>query len=68
VAREPRLHLRMMTITPELAQEWLDVGGTNRKITRRRIEAIAAAIKRGEWRLTGEAVKLTRRDACASRM
>jgi len=27
-----------MTITPELAQEWLDRGGTNRKTTRRRIE------------------------------
>ena len=47
-----------MTITPELAQEWLDRGGTNRKITQRRIDAMAAAIQRGEWRLTGEAIKL----------
>ena len=47
-----------MTITPELAQEWLDRGGMNRKITRRRIDAMAAAIMRGEWRLTGEAIKL----------
>jgi hypothetical protein len=47
-----------MTITPELAQEWLDRGGTNRKITRRRIEAMTAAIQRGEWQLTGEAIKL----------
>ena len=34
----PDLHLEVMTITPELAQAWLDRGGTNRKITRRRIE------------------------------
>jgi hypothetical protein len=47
-----------MTITPELAQEWLDRGGTNRKITRRRIEGMTAAIQRGEWQLTGEAIKL----------
>ncbi|MBV9134272.1 MAG: hypothetical protein JO318_16325, partial [Chloroflexi bacterium] len=47
-----------MTITPELAQEWLNRGGTNRKTTRRRIEAMAAAIQRGEWQLTGEAIKL----------
>ena len=56
--REPALDLEIMTITPELAQEWLDRGGANRKITRRRVEAMAAAIQRGEWRLTGEAIKL----------
>jgi hypothetical protein len=55
---QPRLNLEVMTITPEVAQEWLDRGGTNRKITRRRIDAMAAAIQRGEWRLTGEAIKL----------
>src|SRR5205814_8239827 len=43
---------------PELAQEWLDRGGSNRKITRRRVEAMTAAIQRGEWQLTGEAIKL----------
>ena len=56
--REGPLELEIVTITPELAQEWLDRGGTNRKITRRRIEAMTAAIQRGEWRLTGEAIKL----------
>src|SRR5438477_9918944 len=55
---EHRLDLEVMTITPELAQEWLDRGGTNRKVTRRRIEAMAAAIQRREWQLTGEAIKL----------
>ena len=56
--RAADLDLEIMTITPELAQEWLDRGGTNRKTTRRRIEAMTAAIQRGEWRLTGEAIKL----------
>jgi hypothetical protein len=57
-AANAQLDLEIMTITPELAQEWLDRGGTNRKITRRRIEAMTAAIQRGEWQLTGEAIKL----------
>src|SRR5437763_16593216 len=56
--REAPLELEIVTITPQLAQEWLDRGRTNRKITRRRIEAMTAAIQRGEWRLTGEAIKL----------
>ena len=42
--REAPLELEIVTITPQLAQEWLDRGGTNRKITRRRIEAMTAAI------------------------
>ena len=41
--RGPDLNLEIVTITPELAQEWLDRGGTNRKITRRRIDAMTAA-------------------------
>ena len=57
-ARGTDLDLEIMTITPELAQEWLDRGGNNRKVTRRRIEAMTAAIQRGEWQLTGEAIKL----------
>jgi hypothetical protein len=55
--RGPDLDLEIMTITPELAQEWLDRGGTNHKITRR-IDAMTVAILRREWRLTGEAIKL----------
>jgi hypothetical protein len=55
---DANLDIEVITITPEMAQEWLDRGGTNRKITRRRIEAMSAAILRGEWRLTGEAIKL----------
>jgi hypothetical protein len=57
-SREPGLDLEVMTITPKLAQEWLDRGGVNRKVTRRRIDSMAAAIQRGEWQLTGEAIKL----------
>ena len=56
--RAADLNLEIVTITPELAQEWLDRGGNNRKVTRRRIEAMTAAIQRGEWQLTGEAIKL----------
>ena len=38
---------RLLRLT-ELAKGWLDGGGTNRTITRRRIDALAAAILRGE--------------------
>jgi hypothetical protein len=55
---QSRLRLEVMTITPALAQEWIDRGGTNRKLTKRRVDAMAAAIARGEWQLTGEAIKL----------
>jgi hypothetical protein len=58
VEPEPHLDLEIVTITPDPAQDWLDRGGTNRKITRRHIEAMTAAIRRGEWQLTGEAIKL----------
>src|SRR5438105_4620089 len=37
-----------------MARPW----GNNRKITRRRIEGTTAAIRRYEWRMTGEAIKL----------
>ena len=33
-AHGPDLDLEIVTITPELAQEWLDRGGNNRKVTR----------------------------------
>lgn len=52
------LHLEVDTITPDLARAWLDRGGANRKLVERRVEILVAAIRRGEWRLTGEAIKL----------
>src|SRR5215472_19149766 len=47
-----------MTITPMLAQEWLDRGGANRHRNDKRVGVLAAAIRRGDWRLTGDTIKL----------
>jgi len=52
------LHIEVMTITPDQARAWLDRGGLNRSLSERRVQRLMMAIRRGEWRLTGEAIKL----------
>ena len=58
VVREEGLNVTLMTITPLLAQEWLDRGGLNRHLDLQRVARYAAAMRRGEWQLTGDTVKL----------
>ena len=50
--------LELMTVTPELARGWLDRGGANRKLVPNRVETYAAAMRRGEWQVTGDTIKL----------
>lgn len=45
-------------VTPTLAAAWLNRGGKNRLLNPRRVEAMAQAMRRGEWKLTYEAIKL----------
>ena len=45
-------------ITPALAREWLERGGENRRLNQKRVGVLVAAIRRGEWRLTGDTIKL----------
>jgi hypothetical protein len=52
------LNLEVLAITPLQAQAWLDRGGLNRHPSRRRVQAYAAAMRRGEWILTGDSIKL----------
>jgi hypothetical protein len=52
------LNISIETVTPELAKTWLERGGTNRSTSPRRVRKYAAAMRRGEWQLTGEAIKL----------
>lgn len=54
---EPEYPPRVMTVTPALATEWLARQGANRKVSPRVVDRYADAIRRGEWRLTGEAIK-----------
>jgi hypothetical protein len=56
VINVPRGNVSIELVTPDMAQEWIDRGGRNRKLTQRRVEALAAALKRGEGRLTYEPI------------
>lgn len=48
----------IITISPDMAAHWLARGGKNRKLNARRVDNLSAAIHRGEWRLTGDTIKL----------
>lgn len=52
------LNIEVQEVTPEQAKVWLERGGVNRKPTERLVARLAAAIRRGEWQLTGDSVKL----------
>ena len=43
-------------ITPQLAKEMLDTSPGNRKLRRWYVELLAAAMKRGEWRITSQGI------------
>ncbi len=52
------LSIEIMEISPATAQAWLARGGNNRVPTKGRVNRYANAIRRGEWRLTGDTIKL----------
>jgi len=52
------LQMQVVDITPAQAQVWLDNGGPNRHVKKRTVNRYAAIMRRGEWRMTGEAIKL----------
>src|SRR5215471_320382 len=54
------LGIAIETITPEMAQTWLDRGGAKRRLAERRVARLVMAIEIGEWQLTGDSIKLDR--------
>lgn len=52
------LNIEVMDVTPAQAAAWLANGGKNRHLGVHRVQRYAIAMRRGEWRLTGEAIKL----------
>lgn len=50
------LSARVQTITPDMALEWLTKNDMNRKVSESHVRNIAAAMKRGEWKLNGESL------------
>ena len=49
----------MVTVTPDLAQEWLGHNTRNRGLKNSKIEQYARDIAGGRWRVTGEAIKFS---------
>lgn len=47
-------------ISPELAATYLEKNMQNRHLRQHHVRRLAAAMRRGEWALSGEAIKLTR--------
>ncbi len=45
------------TITPELAQAWLEQNVHNRRLDRMKVSQYSAAMRQGDWRLNGESIK-----------
>lgn len=43
-----------ITVTPEIANLWLDYAAPNRKVNPGRVSSYAAAMRRGDWPVTGE--------------
>lgn len=46
-----------MTVTPEVAQKWLGLNTSNRKLKKGNISAFAADMRDGRWENNGEAIK-----------
>lgn len=49
----------LMTITPEMAIDWLDSNTRNRPLNKRRVTNLANAILRGEWEPNGDAIRFS---------
>lgn len=47
----------IVTITPEVAEQWLGANTHNRNLSRMYIDRLAGAIRRGEWQFNGESIK-----------
>lgn len=50
---------RSVTITPELAREWLKRNTRNRRLDPHKINVLAGAMERGEWVENGDAIRFS---------
>jgi hypothetical protein len=51
------MRTQKMTVTPEMASEWLDESNHGNRVLRKwHVNALAAAIVRGEWKLTHQGI------------
>lgn len=47
-----------VSITPDMAQAWLDKSAKNRRISERRVGLYAATMRRGDWLLTNQGIAI----------
>jgi hypothetical protein len=48
---------KVMTITPDLAGEWLNRNTHNRPIRNRHVDTLVGVIQRGEWKMNGDPIR-----------
>lgn len=54
------MEFQIVNVTPNIAKSWLMVNHRNRPLHKHHVETLASAMKRGEWKVNGEAVKFTK--------
>lgn len=59
-AAETGIHARLVELTPKLAHQLLQRNKHNRGIANARVEQYAADMRRGDWQINGEAIKVSR--------
>lgn len=50
------MHFQVVTVTPDMAKDWLSRNGKNRRYSQQHAEKIAKSIKAGEWVVNGETI------------
>lgn len=53
-------HTVSMTVTPEIALQWLEANDKNRPVRKSRVAVYAREMREGRWKLNGEAIKWSR--------
>lgn len=53
----PDVEMKRVTITPELAQQWLDSNPDDRSVRDHHVAKLARDMERGEWKLNGDPIR-----------
>jgi hypothetical protein len=51
---------KLITITPKLAEAFLENNGTNRPLKSRHITGLARAMKEGDWKINGDTIRMSK--------
>lgn len=59
VAGDPSIIVEVVTITPEVASQWLKCNKNNRPVRRRHVEFLASEILKDHWQVNGQAIVIS---------